>query len=138
MYRINSGVQERGSQMDQKDWAQDQVDKLESRLRNGSGEDTDRFVSQLGGKLIEVVTDLTGTARLTLLNVRGKFRVAAMTPYVNRATRPQVDIFMKDFDDLSDAETLMLTVMEADGFLAFGDLFRLSKGSGLRLVETIS
>ena len=73
-----------------------------------------------------------------LRNKRGTHRVAGVMAYVNRAQQPQFDIFLEDFEDQDAAETRYLEVLERDGFLAFGSLFRLSRGSGLRFVQDYS
>lgn len=83
---------------------------------------------------------LSGCSGVILSKVQHskKFRVSLISGYRNKAGNPQVSWFMKDFDEQDDAETLYLEVLENNGGLAFGDEFRLSKGSGFRHYAHIS
>jgi hypothetical protein len=71
-------------------------------------------------------------------NDLGVYRVAGAVAYLNRCGNPQFTVFIQDFEDGEEAETLFLEILEADGFMAFGSEFRLSRGSGLRFVQDLS
>ena len=71
---------------------------------------------------------------LMLHEAESGLRVSLVTSYYNRAKRPQLSWFMKDFgEDENGAIELFDKAAKLEGFMVFGQEFRLSKGSGLRL-----
>lgn len=115
--------------MTKQEWAEDQVQKLNAKM-------AEKGLPAMQGR--GEVMEMASTEYFPLValyRLDNHFRVAAAVGYVNRATRPQIDCFLKDFDGRNEAETLYLEILEAYGGYIFGDQFKLSVGSGLRFVK---
>lgn len=64
----------------------------------------------------------------------GYYRVVQAVAYLNRSNNVQITVFMGDFDTLGEAEDLWLRATTS--IVIFGSEFRISRGSGMRLVAT--
>jgi len=113
--------------------SKEMVDKLNREMLDRLKEEGSLLGSR--GEIIEA-EHLQEDANIVLYRLLdGTIRVAQVQWYVNRAKRPQAVIYLKDFKEMDDAETLYLNLL--DGHMAFGMVFKLSRGSGLRFVRMI-
>jgi hypothetical protein len=111
--------------------AEQAVDKLNSEMATRSVKLSQPVMAQGADVLMQETT--TMLPLIALMDMGVYYRVVGSVAYVNRSKRPQITLFIKDFDDLSEAEELFLSVWEYDGAMAFGKEIKISRGSGVRI-----